>query len=135
MSILPTRRLVWLAWIAVGVAIVAGYVRPVRAPLFALDALVVLATIADLLLVRTKRFEIERQAASIFSVGRANPISLHLRNRSPRSMRGRTVTDDPLTDVLDTGLPAPFELAPHAGCIGRYEGDARRAEARESSAE
>jgi uncharacterized protein (DUF58 family) len=119
-SFLPTRRLVWLAWIAVGVAVVAGYVRPLRAPLFALDGIVVVAAMLDAMLVWTRRFDIERQVASIFSVGRANPVSLHLRNRSSRTVRG-TVTDDPLTDVIDAGLPAPFELGPHAGCVVRYE--------------
>ncbi len=120
MSFLPTRRLVWLAWIAVAVGVAAGYARPLRAPLFALDALIALAAIADLLLVRTRRFEIERQAAAIFSVGRANPVAIHLRNRSARTLRG-TVHDDPLDEVATAGLPAPFELPPHGGCLVRYE--------------
>jgi uncharacterized protein (DUF58 family) len=119
-SFLPTRRLVWLAWVAVGVAIAAGYVRPLRVPLFALDGVVVVAAIVDLFLVRTRRFEIERQVASIFSVGRANPVAIHLQNRSTRTVRG-TVTDDPLVDVIAAGLPAAFELGPHAGCVVRYE--------------
>ena len=120
MSFLPTRRLVWLAWIAVGIAVVAGYLRGLRGPLFALDAVVVLAALFDVLLVRSRRFEIERQVASIFSVGRANPIAIHLENRSMRTVRG-TVTDDPLGDVVDAGLPAAFELGPHAACMIRYE--------------
>jgi len=119
-SFLPTRRLVWLAWAAVAIAVVAGYVHSVRAPLFALDSFFALAAAADLVLVRTRRFEIERQAASIFSVGRANPVSIQLRNRSNRTIRG-TVTDDPLESVVTSGLPAPFELAPHAACLVRYE--------------
>ncbi len=119
MSFVPTRRLVWLAWIAVSLAAVAGYARPLRGPLFGLDAVLVVAVLADALLVRPKRFEIERQAGSIFSVGRANSVALHLHNRSSRTVRG-TVTDDPLTEVIDGGLPASFELAPHAACTVRY---------------
>ena len=120
MSYVPTRRLTWIAWIAVGVAVAAGYVRALRGPLFALDAVVIVAALIDTLLVRGTRFEVERQVAAIFSVGRANPVAIHLRNRSSRTVRG-TVTDDPLTDAIATGLPAELELAPHAGCTVRYE--------------
>jgi uncharacterized protein (DUF58 family) len=110
----------WLAWIAVGVAVIAGYVRTLRGPLFALDGLIVVAALVDGLLVRPRRFEIERQVAAIFSVGRANPVAIHLQNRSARTLRG-TVSDDPLPDVISSGLPATFELAPHAACVLRYE--------------
>ncbi|MGO8992105.1 MAG: DUF58 domain-containing protein [Polyangiaceae bacterium] len=120
MSYVPTRRLTWIAWIAVGVAVAAGYVRALRGPLFALDAVVIVAALIDTFLVRGTRFEVERQVAAIFSVGRANPVAIHLRNRSSRTVRG-TVTDDPLTDAIATGLPAELELAPHAGCTVRYE--------------
>jgi uncharacterized protein (DUF58 family) len=116
----PTRRLTWIAWSAVGIAVVAGYVSTLRLPLFALDAIVLIAVLIDLFLVRGTRFEIERQVASIFSVGRANPVTIHLRNRSAGTVRG-TVTDDPLTDMVTMGLPAELELAPHGGCTVRYE--------------
>jgi uncharacterized protein (DUF58 family) len=104
----------------VAIAVVAGYEPRLRAPLFALDALLAAAAIVDLLLSRGLRLEIERQAAPIFSVGRANPITVHLRNRSGRALRG-TMTDDPIPEATTTGLPAAFALAPHEGCSIRYE--------------
>jgi uncharacterized protein (DUF58 family) len=119
-SYVPTKRLAWLGWGVVAVAVVAGYARAVRLPLFALDAVVVVAAVADLLWARGRRLEIERQVAPIFSVGRANAVTVHLHNRSARTVRG-TMTDDPLVDTKGTGLPAAFELAPHAGCFVRYE--------------
>ena len=128
--VVPTRRLVWIAWMAVGVAVAAGYVPALRGPLFALDALVVVAALVDLILVRGARFEIERSAATIFSVGRANPVTIHLRNRSSRTLRG-TVTDDPMTDAITTGLPAELEVAPQAGCTVRYEATPTRRGPRE----
>jgi uncharacterized protein (DUF58 family) len=118
--VVPTRRLVVLAWVAVALALVAGTVRELRVPLFALDLAIALAVGMDALLVRTRRFEVERHVAPIFSVGRVNPIAIHLRNSSSRTIRG-TVTDDPIDQVTTTGLPASFELAPHAGCTVRYE--------------
>ena len=119
-AFVPTRRLAWLAWMAVGIAIAAGYAKQIRPALFALDGAIVLAALVDMLLVRGRRLEIERQTASIFSVGRANPVGIHLRNLSSRMVRG-TVTDDPLSEATTAGLPASFELAPHAGCVVRYE--------------
>jgi uncharacterized protein (DUF58 family) len=117
---IPTRRLVALAWTAVAIAIVAGSFAPARLPLFALDGVLVVAALVDLLLVRGKRIEVERHAAAIFSVGRWNPVAIHLRNRSARKVRG-LVTDDPLAEIDATGVPAPFEIAPHAGGLVRYE--------------
>jgi uncharacterized protein (DUF58 family) len=117
---IPTRRLVVLAWVAVALALIAGYARELRAPLFALDLVIVFAAATDALLVRSRRFEIERQVAPIFSVGRVNPIAIHLRNASSRTIRG-TVTDDPVEDATTTGLPATFALAPHEACTVRYE--------------
>ena len=115
-----TRRLVVLAWVAVSLAVIAGLLRELRVPLFALDAAIVFSAGVDALLIRGRRFEIERQVAPIFSLGRVNPITIHLRNASSRTIRG-TVTDDPLEDVTTGGLPAAFELAPHAACTVRYE--------------
>ncbi len=115
----PTRRLVWLAWLAVAVAVVAGYVPALQAPLVALDGALLLAALVDLGLARSGRVEVERHVASIFSVGRANPVAIHLANRSGRALHAR-VTDDPLTETSMAGLPADVELPAHAGCTVRY---------------
>jgi uncharacterized protein (DUF58 family) len=118
--VIPTRRLAALAWIATSVAIVAGYVPSLGAPLLALDLAVVTIALGDLVLAAGRRLEIQRQAAAIFSVGRANVVTITLRNRSRRALRG-TVTDDPVPDARTRGLPAPFELAPLGTATVRYE--------------
>jgi uncharacterized protein (DUF58 family) len=104
----------------VAIAAAAGYVKALRAPLYALDAVIVAIAAIDAVLVRRARFEVERQAASILSVGRANAIDIHLRNMSGRSLHG-AVSDDPLEETTTSGLPAPFQLGPHAACVLRYE--------------
>jgi uncharacterized protein (DUF58 family) len=118
--VVPTKRLAGFAGLTVIVAIVAGYVPAARLSLFALDALLLLAAALDALAMRGKRIEAERHAASIFSVGRANPITLTLRNRSGRRLRG-IVADDPLADVETSGLPAQVTLEPHGSTKVTYE--------------
>jgi uncharacterized protein (DUF58 family) len=119
-AFVPTRRLVGLAWMTVAVAIAAGYVPPARLPLFALDGAIAFAVLTDLWLVRRRRLEIERHVAPIFSVGRANPVVVHVANRGSRALRA-TMTDDPLVESRSAGLPAPLELGPHSATAVRYE--------------
>ena len=117
---LPTRRLVALAFLAASVSVVAGYVHELRSALFVLDGLLVVGVALDAILGRKSRVQVERQVAGVFSVGRANPIVLHLRNRSSRSIRG-VVADDPLESCEALGNPADFELAANGTTSIRYQ--------------
>jgi uncharacterized protein (DUF58 family) len=119
-SIFPTPRLAVLALAATAIAIAAGYAPGMRAGLFGVDAALLAATALDVMLARGRRVRVEREAAEIFSVGRRNPVTLHLRNTSRRALRG-TVADDPLEGCTEIGDPAPFALAPHGAVSIRYE--------------
>ncbi|MEI7895200.1 MAG: DUF58 domain-containing protein, partial [Myxococcales bacterium] len=119
-ALIPTLRLVTLAGFLVLVALAAGYLGELALPLVVLDMALVVAVVSDGLLARGHRVEIERQMASIFSVGRPNVITLHLRNRSGRVLTG-VVVDDPVTDCTATGIPARFTLGAHASATVRYE--------------
>jgi len=119
-GVLPTKRLVWLAGIAALFGLVSGYVEALRGPVFVLDAVIVSAAVVDALLARGRRLDVERQIAAIGSVGRANPVVLHVRNRSGRSLRG-VVADDPVADATETGLPGPLALGPHESAVVKYE--------------
>jgi len=118
--VIPTRRLVGLAFTAVAVSAVAGFVPGIDAAWGALDAAVVALVGIDLASGRKRRIEAERRAAQIFSVGRANVVTITLHNRSDRGVRG-TVMDDPVEDATVTGLPAPFSIGPRASTTVRYE--------------
>lgn len=120
MSIVPTRRLVALVAIAVLVAVAAGFVPAARLALFALDAVLVVATALDVLLAAGNRVRLERSAAAIFSVGRPNVVTIVVRNKSARALRG-TVADDPVGDALVEGLPASIAIPPHGAASVRYE--------------
>jgi uncharacterized protein (DUF58 family) len=118
--VIPTKRLVSLAFVATAAAIVAGYVSGVDAAWIAMDALLALSAGADALAGRRRVMRIERRAADIFSVGRANPVTIVLTNESDRALVG-TVMDDPIDDATVTGLPGTFELPPRGTAQLRYE--------------
>lgn len=120
MVVVPTRRFVVLAFVATMVATLAGYLRGIDPAWVALDGALLLMVAIDALTGRGRRFEIERKAAQIFSVGRANPVTLTLHNRSGRALRG-TVTDDPIADSTTEGLPGVFAIPAHASVTLRYE--------------
>jgi uncharacterized protein (DUF58 family) len=119
---LPTRRLVLFAFAAALLATAAGLIPSLRPPLVATDGLVALAALVDALFAagRRRRVEVTRDAPAIFSVGRPNQVTLHLRNRSSRSLHG-IVADDPLLHCTSTGTPATFHLPPRAHAIVRYD--------------
>jgi uncharacterized protein (DUF58 family) len=119
-GLVPTRRLVILAFVAALVATLAGYVPGIDPAWMALDVLLVVLVASDALAGRGRRLELERRAASIFSVGRANPVTLQLHNVSARALRG-TVTDDPVAEATAAGLPGGFEVAAHGTVQLRYE--------------
>ncbi len=116
----PTARLVFFALVATLVSLAAGYVGALRPAMFAGDAVLVVGVVADALLGRGRRIEVDRQAAAIFSVGRPNAVAIHLRNRGGRLLRG-LVADDPLEACESVGSPARFALAGHATTVVRYE--------------
>jgi uncharacterized protein (DUF58 family) len=116
----PTRRLAVFALIACGVSIVAAYLPPVRAAMFVVDGVLALGVIVDVLFALGRRVDVDRQAGAIFSVGRPNLVTLLLRNRGWRSLRG-AVADDPLEACDALGNPGTFELGSHATTTVRYE--------------
>ena len=117
---IPTRRLAVLGLLATLVAVGAGYSTALALPLAVFDGLVAAAVLVDVVFALGVRLEVERQAASIFSVGRANPVTLHLRNGAARALRG-VVADDPLEAADASGIPAPFELDPGEETSIRYQ--------------
>jgi uncharacterized protein (DUF58 family) len=116
----PTRRLALFAMLACALSVVAGYAPPVRPAMFVVDAVLVLGVLVDVLFASGRRIEVERHAAAIFSVGRPNVVTLLLRNRGWRSLRG-LVADDPLEACESTGNPGRFEIAGHGTTTVRYE--------------
>lgn len=123
LALTPTRRLVTLAFVATLVATLAGFVAALRVPLFVLDFVIVAAALGDALALLGKRVEAERTAAAIFSIGRANVVTMTVRSRAPLDSRvlSLTVSDDPLGDTTTEGLPATLDLGPQKTATIKYE--------------
>lgn len=117
---IPTKRLVGLAFATTAVAFAAGYVAGVDLAWLALDGVGLLGVAADALAGRGKRIAVARTTADIFSVGRPNPVTLTITNLSDRTLSG-TVVDDPIAETTVTGLPGHFTLGPRASAVLRYE--------------
>jgi len=120
MPIVPTQRLVVLAFVATALAVAAGFLPAVQVPLFVLDFVLLVATVADVVAARGERVQIERSASAIFSIGRPNVVTLTIRNRSARALEA-TIGDDPIGDALAEGMPARTTIAPHTTIVVRYE--------------
>ena len=116
----PTKRLVSLAFVAAAVALVAGYVPGVDAAWIGIDALLLAMCGADALAGRQRRVEAERRVADIFSVGRANTVTIVLSNRSDRPITG-TVMDDPIEDATVDRAPGALRDPPRSSAELRYE--------------
>jgi uncharacterized protein (DUF58 family) len=117
---IPTRRLAVLGFLATLVAVGAGYSTALSLPLAALDGLVVIAAAVDALFAFGVRVEVERQAATILSVGRANAVTLRVHNLTGRTLRG-VVADDPLDAAETSGAPSTFDLGPGEETSIRYQ--------------
>ena len=129
----PSKRLAAFVGLAALLAVIAGYLPSLRVPLFALDGVIAFGAALDAVVAAGRRVEVERQVAAIFSVGRPNPVTLVLKNRSDRTLRG-VVSDDPIAEAENQGLPASFELRPHATLSLKYEITPTRRGARELGA-
>lgn len=115
----PTRRLALIAFVAALVSVVAGYVPTLAPAMVVVDCVVALGVVVDIVFALGTRVEVHRQSAAIFSVGRPNPVTLHLRSLSDRSLRG-VVADDPLDACDASGIPAAFALAARDTTTVRY---------------
>jgi len=116
----PTRRLAVFTLLATLLAVVAGYAQSLRPAMIVLDAVLLTGALVDVLFALGRRVDVDRQVAAIFSVGRPNVVTLQLRNRGGRSLRG-TFADDPLEACDAAGNPGSFELPGHGAATVRYE--------------
>src|SRR5204862_4786731 len=112
MPLVPSRRLVLLALAPLALAI-ATVLQPSVLPLMlATDAAVLLAMLVDAHLARRPAVVVERAVSPVLSIGRPNPVRLHLRSTSRRRLAA-AVTDDRPPELAADGLPARAELPPH----------------------
>jgi len=116
----PTPRLAWFALLAMVVGTIGGYASSVRPAMLAIDGALLAGLLVDVAFALGRRVDVDRQVAAIFSVGRPNLVTLQLRNRSGRTLRG-AIADDPLEACEAEGNPGTFEIGPYGTVTVRYE--------------
>jgi uncharacterized protein (DUF58 family) len=116
----PTPRLAWFALLAMVVGTIGGYAASVRPAMLAIDGALLAGLLVDVAFALGRRVDVDRQVAAIFSVGRPNLVTLQLRNRSGRTLRG-AIADDPLEACEAEGNPGTFEIGPYGAATVRYE--------------
>lgn len=116
----PTPRLAWFALLAMVVGTIGGYAASARPAMLAIDGALLAGLLVDVAFAIGRRVDVDRQVAAIFSVGRPNLVTLHLRNRSGRTLRG-AIADDPLEACEADGNPGTFEIGPYGTATVRYE--------------
>jgi uncharacterized protein (DUF58 family) len=116
----PTTRLAWFALFAMVVGTIGGYAASVRPAMLAIDGALLAGLLVDVAFAIGRRVDVDRQVAAIFSVGRPNLVTLQLRNRSGRTLRG-AIADDPLEACEAEGNPGTFEIGPYGAATVRYE--------------
>lgn len=122
---IPSRALVLLMLVPLGLAVAALADRGLLWPMLAADALIALLALADALLARRPLVEIRRLTRDVLSIGRANPVTLELRSRARRPLTVE-VTDDLFDHATAPELPLRVTLLPGARTQATYRLTPRR---------
>lgn len=116
---IPSRQLVLLMLGPLGLALLTLLDESLLLMMLALDGAVAVLAGLDALLALPRRIEVRRELRSVLSVGRDNPVTLHVRSRARRSLTVE-LTDDAFETAEVEGLPATVMLPPHGTATVRY---------------
>lgn len=117
---IPSRQLVLLTLGPVGLALLTLVDPTLLSMMLAVD--VALAGLAglDALLAMGRSVRVSRQVRSVLSVGRNNPVTLHLWSQARRELAVE-ITDDTFETSTTEGLPGRVMLAPGGTATYRYQ--------------
>ena len=122
---IPSRIFVLLMLVPLGLAMATLADRSVLWPMLAADAFIALLALADALLARRPLIEVHRTSREVFSIGRANPVTLELRSRARRRLHVQ-ITDDLFEHATAPELPLALDLRPGARAETSYRVVPRR---------
>lgn len=117
---IPSRQLVLLMLGPLGLALLTLLDASLLPTMLAVDAAVAAVAALDALLCLPRRVEVRREVRSVLSVGRSNPVTLHVRSRARRALVV-DVTDDVFESAVVEGLPGRVTLPPHGTATLRYQ--------------
>jgi uncharacterized protein (DUF58 family) len=104
MPLVPTARLCLLALAPLGLGLAMVFERWLLGPLLAADLALALLALVDAVLARRRLVTVEREPPRVLSVGRPNPVRLHLRSTAGRPLEV-TLTDDRSEALVSDELP------------------------------
>jgi uncharacterized protein (DUF58 family) len=110
MPLIPTPRMVLLALAPLALGIAMAFDSTLLAPTLAADGGLLLLALLDAALASGRSIVVAREAPTVLSVGRANPVRLQIRSTARRKL-DVTVMDDRPPEVGVTDLPARATLA------------------------
>jgi uncharacterized protein (DUF58 family) len=123
--VIPSRILVLLMLVPLGLAMAALADRSLLWPMLAADTFIALLALADALLARRPLIEVRRTSREVFSIGRSNQVTLELRSRARRRLHVE-VTDDLFEHASAPELPLALDLRPGARAEAHYRVVPRR---------
>lgn len=117
---IPSRQLVLLMLGPLGLALLTLLDESLLQTMLLVDAAVAGLAGVDALLALPRRVDVRREVRSVLSVGRDNPVTLHLRSRAGRTL-ALEVADDTFDQAEVEGLPARVTLRAHGTATIRYQ--------------
>jgi uncharacterized protein (DUF58 family) len=116
---IPSRALVLLAILPLCLAVATLADRTLLFPMLATDLGIALIAALDALLARRGLVTVKREAAGVFSIGRANPVTLEIRSSARRRL-AVALHDDLFETAEAEGLPLTVDLPARGRATARY---------------
>lgn len=118
--LIPNRAMVWLAVVPVIFAAMIPFDETMRGPMLIADAAIVTLAIVDALLTSKKLVTVSRRCAEVFSIGRANPVTVELRSRARRPLNVE-LTCELFDHASSDELPMAIRLRPRRRAVERFK--------------
>lgn len=119
MRLIPSRALVLLGLVPLGLAAAMLADQTLRTPLLLTDGGIVVIALIDALLALRPLAAVERRVARVLSIGRPNAVTLEVRSRVGRALRV-WINDDLFSTAECTELPLQLELPARGRQAVRY---------------
>lgn len=117
--LIPTRSLVWLAVVPLVLAALVPFDESMLWPMLLADAGLLVVALIDALVTSATLVTISRQTPEVFSIARANPVTIELRSRSRRRLRIQ-LTCELFEHAVAKDLPLQLNLAGRGRAVVRF---------------
>jgi len=123
--LIPKRSLVWLAVVPLVLAAIVPFDDSMLWPMLLADAGLLVVAVIDALATSAALVTVSRRTAEVFSIGRANPVTVELRSRSRRRLNIE-LTCELFEHAVADELPLKVSLAGGERTVLRFRVVPRR---------